>query len=198
MSDKKPKSKLRDKPELKFKARSEWRKWLENNHDSSTGIWLVMFKQASGMPTISYDDAVEEAICFGWIDSTANSKDEKSSLLYFAPRKPKSPWSKLNKTRIDKLMRTGQMHVSGLAKITKAKDDGSWTVYDDIEALVIPQDLATELAKSKIGKANFDNFPPSAVKAILWWIKSAKQLETRQKRIKETVEKAKDNLRAGQ
>src|SRR6185312_14358897 len=117
------------------KDRHEWRKWLEENAATSQGVWLIYYKQSSGKPCVPYAEAVEEALCFGWIDSRANALDDERSMQLFTPRKPKSPWSRLNKERIERLMREGRMTPAGLAKIEAAKRDGSWGAYDAVEAL---------------------------------------------------------------
>jgi uncharacterized protein YdeI (YjbR/CyaY-like superfamily) len=114
----------------------------------------------------------------------------------FTPRKGKSPWSKLNKTRVEKLIAQGLMTAAGMAKIDAAKQDGSWDSYDDIEALSVPEDLAQALAANPIAEANFNAFPPSSKKNILWWIESAKRAETRDKRVQETVALAAQNIKA--
>ncbi len=180
------------------KTRSEWREWLINHHTQAEGIWLISFKKASGKPRIEYDDAVEEALCFGWVDSKPNKLDEERAMLWFAPRKAGTGWSKLNKSRVEKLITAGRMTPAGLAKIEAAKQDGSWNALDKIEALEIPPDLAKALAANKAAKNYFDEFPRSVKRAILEWIASAKKPETRAKRIEETVASAAKNIRANQ
>lgn len=180
------------------RARSEWRKWLQANHKKKDSVWLVMYHKGSETPTISYADAVEEALCFGWIDSVKNTRDHESAYQYFAKRKPASKWSKLNKERVKKLMKAGKMHASGLAMIELAKKSGTWTALDEIEKMVMPADLARHFKKNKTALMNFEAFPPSAKKAIYHWIISARQDATRQKRIVETVTLAAKNVRANQ
>jgi uncharacterized protein YdeI (YjbR/CyaY-like superfamily) len=180
------------------KDRQEWREWLERNHASSPGVWLIYYKKNSGKPRVDYADAVEEALCFGWIDSKANTLDEERSMQIFTPRKAKSPWSKLNKQRIEKLIEQGLMTPAGLEKIEAAKKDGSWRLYDKVEDLTIPPDLEAALAANESAKTYFESFSNSSKKAILWWIESAKRPETRQKRIKETVTLASQNIKANQ
>ena len=189
-----------DAPQNSFhpETRSEWRNWLEMNHTRTNGIWLVSYKKETGKPRFDYNDAVEEALCFGWIDSKPNKLDAERSLLWFAPRKPKTGWSKLNKERAEKAIATGLMTQSGLAKIEAAKLDGSWNILDAIEALEIPPDLEEALATYETARLNFDAFPRSAKRGILEWISIAKKPETRAKRIEETAKLAAENIRANQ
>ena len=171
-------------------SRDEWRAWLERNHERPDGIWLVSFKKASGKPGVSYPEAVEEALCFGWIDSRPNALDDERYMQYFSPRKPKSPWSAVNKRRIEDLITRGLMTPAGVTKIEAAKRDGSWGAYDAIERLEIPDDLAAALHASPDADANFRAFGDSTKKQILWWIASAKRPETRATRIARAVEAA--------
>ena len=180
------------------KSRAEWRKWLEENHTRTEGVWLVMYKKGTGKPRVDYAEAVEEALCFGWIDSKGNKLDDERSMLWMAPRKSKTGWSKLNKERIEKLIKAKLMTPAGLAKINAAKKDGTWNALDAIEALEIPPDLAKVFSENKTAKEYFDAFPRSAKRAILEWIASAKRTETRANRIEETVTKAEKNIRANQ
>lgn len=178
------------------KDRHEWRAWLEANHATAPGIWLIYYKKESGKPRVDYADAVEEALCFGWVDSKPNMLDDERYMQLFSPRKAKSPWSKLNKSRVEKLIAQGLMMPAGLEKIEAAKQDGSWTAYDAIEELAVPPDLEEALAENEAARINFDAFPPSSKKNILWWIESAKRPETRAKRIEETVRLAAQNIKA--
>ncbi len=178
--------------------REEWRQWLEKNHVTSRGVWLISYKQQAGQPFVAYADAVEEALCFGWIDSRPNVLDEERYARFFSPRKPKSPWSRLNKQRIEKLIEQGLMTGAGLVVIEAAKRDGSWNSYDAIEDLTIPVDLEKALAANPTASQYFQAFSPSVKKSILWWIESAKRSETREKRIEETVRLAALNQKANQ
>ncbi len=180
------------------KTRTEWRAWLEEHHTSKEGIWLISYKKGTGKPRIDYDEAVEEALCFGWIDSKANKLDEERSLLWFAPRQPGSGWSKLNKQGVERLMEQGLMMPAGLAKVEAAKQDGSWNALDAIEALEVPPDLEQALTSYQAAKQNFVAFPKSVKRGILEWIASAKKPETRAKRIQETAQLAAENIRANQ
>jgi uncharacterized protein YdeI (YjbR/CyaY-like superfamily) len=179
-------------------SRAEWRSWLEHNHTRTDGVWLITFKKATGKPRIEYDEAVEEALCFGWIDSKGNKLDEERSLLYFAPRKVGTGWSRPIKQRVEKLLRAGLMAPAGLAKVEAAQADGSWNALDAIEALEVPPDLAQALAANHTAKEFFAAFPRSAKRGILEWIANAKKAETRVKRIEETVRLAAENKRANQ
>ena len=180
------------------KSRAEWRKWLAENHTRTQGIWLISYKKATGKSRFDYGESVEEALCFGWIDSKPGKLDEERSMLWFAPRKAGTGWSKLNKERVDKLIESGLMAPAGLAKVEAAKKDGSWNALDAVDALEIPPDLAKAFSRNKTAKAYFDTFPRSVKRAILEWIINAKKPETRAKRIEETVAKAEQNIRANQ
>lgn len=176
--------------------RTTWRAWLEAHHASQPGVWLIYYKKESGKPRVSYDDAVEEALCFGWVDSRPNAIDNEKYMQLFSPRKAKSPWSKLNKARVEKLIAAGLMTPAGLEKIGAAQKDGSWDIYDSVEDLTVPDDLAAALAENPVADMHFRAFPPSSLKNILWWITSAKRPETRAKRVAETVALAAQNIRA--
>ena len=180
------------------KSRAEWRKWLEENQARKEGIWLISYKKDTGKPRFDYDESVEEALCFGWVDSKPAKLDDERSMLWFAPRKPKTNWSKLNKDRVEKMIKAGLMAPAGLAKVEAAKKDGSWNALDGVEALEIPPDLAKALSKNKTAKEYFEAFPRSVKRGILEWILNAKRPETRAKRIEETVTLAEKNIRANQ
>ena len=180
------------------KSRAEWRKWLEKNHTRNEGVWLIRYKKATGKPRVDYDESVEEALCFGWIDSKGNKLDDKRSMLWFAPRKASTGWSKLNKERVARLIKAKRLAPAGLAKINAAKKDRSWNALDAVEALEIPSDLEEAFSNNETARGYFEAFPRSAKRAILEWISSAKKSETRAKRIEETVTKAEQNIRANQ
>lgn len=179
-------------------SRAAWRVWLSEHHERKEGVWLITYKKATGKPTVDYNTAVEEALCFGWIDSKGNKLDDERTMLWFAPRKAKTGWSKPNKERIERLLAAGLLMPAGLAKIEAAKADGSWTALDAIEALEIPPDLAAALALYPNAAQYFDAFPRSVKRGILEWISTAKQPATRAKRIEETARLAQDNQRANQ
>lgn len=184
--------------QAQIESRAEWRAWLEKNHGQPEGIWLVTFKKHCGEKYVSYDDIVEEALCFGWVDSLPRKLDADRSMLWLAPRKAGSNWSKLNKDRVERMLAAGLMTPAGLAKIEVAKADGSWQALDAVEALEIPPDLADALAAYAAAGPNFEAFPRSAKRGILEWISNAKRPETRAKRVAETARLAQDNIRANQ
>lgn len=179
-------------------SRSEWRQWLAEHHDKAPNVWLIRYKKSAGKPTLSYADAVQEALCFGWIDSLPRKLDDERTMLYFAPRKPGSGWSRVNKTHIAHMQAAGHMMPAGLAKIEAAKADGSWTMLDTIENLEIPDDLAAAFAEYPPAADHFEAFPRSVKRGILEWIMQAKRATTRAKRIQETAQLAQRNERANQ
>ena len=180
------------------KSRTAWRAWLESHHTQPEGVWLVSYKKATGKPRFEYEESVEEAICFGWIDSKVNKLDEERSMLWFAPRKPKTGWSKPNKERAERMLAAGLMHAVGLAKVEQVKADGTWNSLDGVEELQVPPDLSNALASYPNAGAHFDAFPRSVKRGILEWILVAKKAETRAKRIDETARLASENVRANQ
>lgn len=175
------------------RSREEWREWLEKNHQTSPGIWFIYYKKGTGEPTLAYEEAVEEALSFGWIDSKVNALDEKRYMQVFTPRKPGSTWSKLNKKRVENLINHGLITPAGLEKIEMAKKDGSWYTLDDIEDLKMPKDLKRAFESNKKAELHFHNFNESSRKQMLWWVASAKRPETRTRRIRRIVEMAAQN-----
>lgn len=178
--------------------RKAWRQWLAKHHAKSPGIWLVLEKKNGRAQRLLLDEAVEEALCFGWIDSLPNKLDETRYLLLMTPRKPGSQWSRVNKERIKRLIQTKRMTAAGQAKIEAAKRDGSWTAIDEVEAGVIPPDLKRALAANPAARKNFEGFSASARKGLLQWLQSAKRPETRAKRLAETIAAAAKNRVANQ
>lgn len=178
--------------------RQAWRNWLQKNHATKQSVWLIMYKKSSGKPTILYNEVVEEALCFGWIDSVPRKRDAESSFLYISVRKAKSGWSALNKTRIEKLLRENKMAADGLQKIEAAKKDGSWSALDKIEALEMPAALQKALTRNKKALAHFNGFPSSVRKQLFLWVESAKTPVTKEKRITGIVTLAEKNIRANQ
>jgi uncharacterized protein YdeI (YjbR/CyaY-like superfamily) len=176
--------------------RAAWRQWLAERHEQREAIWLVLHKQASKGRSPSYEEAVEEALCFGWIDSTVNRLDERRNVQLFAPRRPRSTWSASNKERVARLERAGLLAPAGLAAIEAAKENGSWSALDAVERLEEPPELTAALDAEATARENWNAFSPSSRKAILWWIVSAKRPETRAKRIEQTVRMAEKGLRA--
>jgi len=181
---------------LSARSRKHWREWLQKNHQSEKSVWLIIYKKESRVASVYYPEAVEEALCFGWIDSKANKRDDKSHFQFFAKRNPKSNWSRINKARVEKLVAENRMAPAGLAMVETAKQNGCWTALDDVENLIIPEDLQKAFDKNKKAFQYWNGFSNSARKSILGWISSAKTAETRRKRIRETVLLAKDNLKA--
>ena len=179
-------------------TRADWRAWLEANHDRGEGVWLVLYKKASGKPTLSVDAYVSEAIAFGWIDSTPKKVDAERSARWVAPRKSGSNWSRLSKHRAERMEAAGLMADAGRRAVEAAKADGSWSVLDDVEDLVVPDDLADALDARPPARAEWDAFPPSTRRGILEWILNAKRDATRAKRIDETARLAEDGKRANQ
>ena len=160
-------------------------------------MWLVTFKKATGKARVEYDDAVEEALCFGWIDSLVRTLDGERTMQLYTPRKLRSPWSQSNKLRVERLVDAGLMRAAGLAKIEEAKRDGSWDAYAVVESLEEPADLRAAFAAGPgAAKAHWDAFSPSSRRAILWWLHTAKRPETRAQRIATIVRDAEQNRRA--
>lgn len=166
-------------------TRQEWRKWLSENHAKKQGIWLVQYKKNTGKPTVNWSEAVDEALCFGWIDSIKKKLDDACAAQFFSKRKPTSTWSKINKEKVNRLIEEGLMAQTGLDSIETAKQNGSWTILDEVEALRIPADLIEAFEHYHGAKPYFDNLSKSTRKAILQWVVLAKRPETRQKRIAE-------------
>lgn len=180
------------------KNRKSWRKWLQKNGSKEKSVWLIIYKKEANKKSVTYPEAVEEALCFGWIDSKPNKRDEESFYQFFAQRNPASNWSKINKDRAVKLIEQGLMTEKGLEIIEMAKKNGNWTALDNIENLELPIDLKDALKQNSQAAKHFDGFPRSVKKGILEWILNARKNETREKRIKETVSLAEKNIRANQ
>ena len=179
--------------EVYVPTRAAWRRWLAAHHESSPGIWLIFDRKGSRPDRLAYADAVEEALCFGWIDSLVRSIDEGRYRQLFTPRKSKSVWSRTNKERVARLIAEGRMTATGLARIEEAKRNGSWTALDAAEALAIPPDLEAALAANRKAHEHFHAFPPSAKKAYLSWLTTAKRAETRATRLEKIVRLAAAN-----
>ena len=175
--------------------RAAWRRWLAAHCAGSPGIWLVFDKKSSRPERLAYGDAVEEALCHGWIDSLVRRIDDARYEQLFTPRKPTSTWSRVNKERVARLIELGLMAEAGLAAIERAKANGRWTSLDAVESLAVPEDLAAALARSKGAAANFAGFAPSARKGYLHWISQAVRPETRAQRIARVVQLAAANER---
>lgn len=175
------------KPELYFATRELWRSWLLENHAAHTGVYLVLYRVSSEVPCLRWEEAVQEAICFGWIDSTVKRLDEQRRRQWFTPRRPKSPWSQVNKTYVEQLVREGLMHPSGWSKIEQAQQDGSWNLLDDVENLRVPEDLERAFAENPVAFTNYQNFSKTYRKGYLYWLNHAKREQTRQQRIQEII-----------
>lgn len=162
-----------------------WRQWLQKNHLVKSSVWLVYYKKKSKMPSITWSEAVDQALCFGWIDSTSKPIDDDKYMQFFSKRKPNSVWSKINKLKIEQLIHANLMADAGLKSIAIAKQNGSWTILDEVEALIIPPDLDIAFKKYAGAKEYFLSQSASIKKAMLQWLVLAKKTETRQKRIEE-------------
>ena len=173
-----------------------WRAWLQANCDTGRGVWVASWKKASGRDPVPYADLVEEAICFGWIDSTANVLDDERGLQLMTPRKPRSGWTRLNRQRVATLEAQGRMADAGRRAVEVARANGWWTIYDPVEDLLEPDDLTEALDASPAARTAWDGFPPSARKQMLWSVVSARRPETRASRIAKIVSEAASGRRA--
>ncbi len=179
----------KEKPELYFPRDVEWREWLQLNYDQyPQGVYLILYKLEAKIPTMRWEEAVRVALCYGWIDSTVKNLGGPKRRQYFCPRKPKSPWSKVNKDHIIELEAAGLIHESGWASIEIAKQNGSWSMMDDVENLVIPPDLQKAFDSNERAFENYQNFARGYRKSYLSWLHQAKREETRQKRIAAIIE----------
>ncbi len=175
-----------------------WRQWLADHHKEKKAIWLIIYHKESATPSVYYNEAVDEALCFGWIDSVPKKRDAESYYVYFSQRNPKSNWSRVNKEKIARLLKAKKIAPSGLAMIALAKESGTWDALNDVENLIVPDDLQAAFDQQPEAFINWQNFSPSSRRGILEWIFNAKKPETRQKRILETVRLAQENLKANQ
>jgi uncharacterized protein YdeI (YjbR/CyaY-like superfamily) len=177
-------------------TRKVWRQWLMKNHKKHKFVWLIIFHKRSPTKSIYYAEAVEEALCFGWIDSKPNKRDNESFYLSFAKRSPKSKWSKINRERVAELSKQGLIMPAGQEMIDIAKASGTWEALSIIDNETMPEDLQKKFDRNKTAFKNFKAFPPSSRKIILHWITEAKRPKTRKTRIEETIRLAKENIRA--
>jgi uncharacterized protein YdeI (YjbR/CyaY-like superfamily) len=189
-------SALDDAPLVHADDRATWHDWLAANHATARGAWLVTWRPRTGHAYLDYEAAIEEALCYGWVDSTGGHFDDGRGKLYFAPRKPRSVWAATNKARVERLIADGRMAPAGLAAIERAKANGSWEVLDSVERLEVPDDLAAALASRPPAADHFAAFPPSARKMLLGWVATARRPETRATRIIQIAEAAARNERA--
>lgn len=184
------------RPLLHPETPEAWREWLAENHGSVDGVWLARWTKASGQTPVSYEAIVEEALCFGWIDGLVNSLDDGRQAHLLTPRRPGSGWSRSNKDRIERLVARRRMTAAGLAAIDAAKADGSWSMQDAAEALIEPDELAAALDATPEARRQWDAFPKSPRRALIWWVMSAKRPETRARRVAEIVTEAAEGRRA--
>ena len=189
---------MAEREQVEVTSRAGWRAWLADHHADSPGVWVVTYKKGSGGPHVPYDDVVEEALAFGWVDSQGRRLDERRWQLYCAPRKPDSAWSRANRARIEALTEAGEMSPAGQAAVDEAKASGAWLAIEHAEAGVEPDDLAAALDAEPDARRHWDAFPPSTKRAILEWIGTAKKPETRARRIEETARLAAQDVRANQ
>ncbi|HTN17694.1 MAG TPA: YdeI/OmpD-associated family protein [Chitinophagaceae bacterium] len=180
----------KDTEQFQPDSQKDWRKWLQQHHDKKQAVWLLCYKMKTGVPTIRWSDAVDEALCFGWIDSTRRSVDEDSFIQLFTRRKPNSMWSKINKEKVARLMAEGLMAPAGLNSIALAQQNGSWNLLDEAEEMLIPKDLEAAFRRHKGAKVYFLGLSHTLQKRLLVWLVLAKRDETRQKRITEIAELA--------
>lgn len=185
-----------DYPIFHAESRAQWREWLEENHTTTRGVWLCSWRGPAGGPRCPYPDAVEEAICFGWIDSTATVLDEERGLQLYTPRRAKSPWTRLNRRRAADMEERGLMTDAGRRVIAAATANGWWTIADPVEDLEEPAELAAALDREPDARRAWDAFPPSARKQMLWWVVSAARDATRADRIARIVAEAAEGRRA--
>ncbi len=184
-----------DDERLEIRRPSELRQWLKKHWRRPEGLWLVSCKKHCGEHYVSWGDIVRELLCFGWIDSQTRTLDEDRSMIWISPRKAGSMWSRINKEHVEAMVAQGRMTPAGLEKIEEAKRDGSWTLLDDVEAGVVPDDLAAAFDADPDARAKFEAFTPSQRKGFLWWVKSAKRAPTRADRIANTVRCAARNIK---
>jgi uncharacterized protein YdeI (YjbR/CyaY-like superfamily) len=184
--------------ELYIVNRNDWRKWLSQNHDTVEAVWLVYFKKHTGKPRIPYDDAVEEALCFGWIDSLVKRVDDEKYIQKFSPRKTGSTWSESNKNRAEKMIAEGKMTEAGIIKIKDAKKSGEWFRKPAAKKpLTVPSFIQEALNSNPKAKENFDQLAPTYKRHYIGWITSAKREETRIRRLKESLELLKQDKKLG-
>ena len=183
---------------LYVKTRTEWKSWLEENRDSSPGVWLVFYKKESGQPSLTYEDAIEEALCHGWIDSIIKKIDDESYLRKFTPRKDDSKWSDLNKKRVEKMIRQNRMTSAGMAKVTIAKQTGIWDQPEQPRPqFVMHEEFQAALDQNPKALEFFNSLNKADRQQYIYWVASAKREETRQNRIKESLELLEKNQKLG-
>lgn len=179
-----------DFPIFHAERRQDWRAWLAAHHERERGVWLCSWRPATGRPACPYPDAVEEALCFGWIDSTVTRLDDERALQLMTRRKPKSSWTRLNRRRVAELEAAGLMTDAGQRAVAVARANGYWTLYDSVEDLIEPSELAAALDAVPAARQHWDGFPASPRKMMLWWVASAAGSDTKARRIAAIVEQA--------
>lgn len=179
-------------------SRDEWRRWLEEHHDTSPGVWVVTYKKAAGKPGPTYEDLVLEALCFGWIDSRPGRVDDLRTRLYLSPRRARSGWAASNRARVIALVEQGLMTPAGQAVIDAAKRDGSWDALEDSESLTLPQELIEAFRRFPGSRPEFDAFPPGVPRQLIFAVTSAKRADTRSRRAEEIAHRAQHGERAFQ
>ena len=177
------------------KSQADWRKWLEKNHQSKQSVWLVYYRVSTKVASVSWSEAVDEALCFGWIDSTKKTIDKERYMQYFTRRKPSSTWSKVNKDKVANLIQKKLMTKSGFDSIETAKENGTWAFMDDIEKLIMPEDLKIALDENESSMEFYQSQSKSIKKGMLYWVAVAKRTETRKKRIAEIAQLAAEGKR---
>lgn len=185
-----------DVERVHLETRAEWRAWLAEHHADSRGVHLVSWRTPTGRPAVSYEDAVCEALCFGWVDSVGRRLDEERTMLYFSPRKPRSGWARTNKDRVERLRAAGLMAPAGEEAIAVAVANGAWTLLDDVEELREPEDLRAALDTRPAAWGHWRAFPPSARRAMLEWLVQARTTSTRDRRLDEIASRAAEGARA--
>lgn len=175
-----------DAEQLPLETTEEWRRWLERNHAASSGVWLVSWRRQTGRPAMSYDEAITEAVAFGWVDSQSKTLDEERSALWFVPRRPGSPWSRTNKERVERLEDEGRMTDAGRRLVEAAKADGTWSILDGPDALIVPDDLGSALRAAAAQDA-WNAQTPGVRRAALTKLALAKRLDTRARYVSEIV-----------
>lgn len=185
-----------DVEQVHLETRAQWRAWLAEHHATARGVQLISWRSGTGRPAVGYVEAVCEALCFGWVDSTSRRLDEERGMQYFAPRKPRSGWARTNKARVERLRAEGLMTEAGERAVEVAVANGSWTLLDDVEDGLEPDDLRAALDAHPEARRHWDAFPPSARKVMLQWLAQARTSGTRTKRLEAVLEGAATGVRA--
>ena len=185
-----------DEVRITIESTEDLRKWLAAHHATASSVWLVRYRKHTGDRHVSWSELVDELLCYGWVDSLPRKLDDERTMIRISPRNPKSNWSGINKEKVLRLRSEGRMTPAGEALVEAAQANGCWTFLEDVEQLIVPPDLAAALEQNPDAAHYFDRFPDSSKRGILEWIKTAKTAATRDKRIRETAEKAARNVRA--